>query len=240
MNDNLLSSIDIPEVVFENVAVSLPSQEAIKSAKEAVQKAQKRLERARNEAEKHIDIGPPWDYDPSNYSPTKEAYYYAFKWAHEGQISLQETGDSELETIAERIEYGLEMFAEDSSDNEIQNFNSGIVVLISALDGLVIWLCEQDPTITTNTTNANGEDIYHTSHKKDALEDWYDQYSIFGVENDQGSAFKIKWSDFWQHRHRIMHGEPDAYYDDNIGVATLFFAGLTAHVVKERYEALNS
>jgi hypothetical protein len=239
MTDNPLSGLDIPETDFKNVAGSLPSQETIKSAKKAVQKAQKRLERARKEAEKHIDIGPPWDYDPSDYSPSGEAYYHAFKWAHEGQLSLQQTGDSELETIAERIEYGSEMFAGDSSDNDIQNFNSGILALISALDGLIIWLCEQDSTITTNRTNANGEDIYHSGHKKDALEDWYDQYSIFGVENDQGTAFKNKWSDFWEHRHRIMHGEPDAYYDDNVGVATLFFVGLTAHVVKERYDALN-
>lgn len=239
MSDNPVSGIEIPEVDYESIAGSLPSQETIDSAIDAIQKAQKRLERARKEAEKHIDIGPPWNYDPSDYSPSGEAYYHAFKWAHEGQLSLQETGDSELGTIAERIEYGSEMFAEDSSDDDIQDFNSGILALISALDGLIIWLCEHDPNITTNRTNANGEDIYHSGHKKNALEDWYDQYSIFGVENDQGSAFKNKWSDFWQHRHRIMHGEPDAYYDDNVGVATLFFVGLTAHVVKERYEALN-
>ena len=239
MPDNPVSGIDIPEIDYESITGSLPSKETISSAMEAIQKAQKRLERARKEAEKHIDIGPPWDYDPSDYSPSNEAYYNAFKWTHEGQISLQETGDLELETIAERIEYGSEMFAEDSSDDEIQDFNSGILVLISTLDGLIIWLCEQDPNITTNRTNANGEDIYYSSHKRDSLEEWYDQYSIFGVENDQGSSFKDKWNDFWQHRHRIMHGEPDAYYDDNVGVATLFFVGLTAHVVKERYEALN-
>jgi hypothetical protein len=240
MSDNEVSGIDIPEVEYKSTAGSLPSQETIDSAIDAIQKAQKRLERARKEAEKHIDIDPPWDYDLSDYSPSNEAYYHAFKWSHEGQLSLQETGDSELEIIAERIEYGSEMYAEDSSDDEIQDFNSGILALISALDGLIIWLCEQDSNITTSRTNDNGEDIYHSGHKTKALKKWYGQYSIFGVENDQGSVFKNKWSDFWEHRHRIMHGEPDAYYDDNVGVATLFFVGLTAHVVKERYEALNT
>ena len=36
-----------------------------------------------------------------------------------------------------------------------------------------------------------------------------------------------------------MYGSPDAYYDDDAGTATLFFVGLTAHVVKERYDQLN-
>ncbi|MCF2164784.1 hypothetical protein PNP85_09825 [Halobacterium salinarum] len=239
MSDNPVNGIEIPEPDYESIAGSLPSQETIDSATDAIQKAKKRFERARKGAEKHINIGPPWDYDPSDYSPSDEASYHAFRWAHEGQISLQETGDSELETIAEQIEYGSKMLAEDSSNDDIQGFNSGILALISALDGLIIWLCEYDSNTPADRTNANGEDIYHSGSKKDVLKRMYDQHSVFGVENGQGSEFKNKWVDFWEHRHRIMHGEPDAYYDDNVGVATLFFVGLTAYVVKEQYEALN-
>lgn len=239
MTNGLLRGLDIPELDFESIAGGLPSEETIQSVIEAVSRAQQRLERAREQAENHINIDPPWDYDTSEYSPSEEAYYHAFKWTREGQIALRETGDSDLPKLAERIEYGSEMFVEDAEDENVQNFNSGILVLISALDGLIIWLCEKDPNITTNRTNCNDEDIYHSGHKKEALEKWYDQFSIFGVEGAEGTRFKDKWSDFWEHRHRIMHGAPDAYYDDNVGVATLFFVGLTAHVVKKRYEALN-
>jgi len=37
-----------------------------------------------------------------------------------------------------------------------------------------------------------------------------------------------------------MHGSPDAYYDENIGIATLFFVGLTAHVVKRKIRSAKS
>jgi hypothetical protein len=99
-----------------------------------------------------------------------------------------------------------------------------------------LWAAIWQPIVVVTT-------IYYdngrNSRKKCALEKWYDEHAIFGVEDDEGESFKQQWDDFWNHRHRIMHGSPDAYYDENVGIATLFFVGLTAHVVKERYDQLN-
>lgn len=217
----------------------LPSQKEMEELVEVVRRGQERLERSRQYAEEYINIGPPWDYDPDDYSPSEEAIFTAMKWTHEGQTYLESTGDQDLVILSRRIEEGSRSFAEESDDPETEYPYKGLHLLLSSLDGLITWLCENDPEIEPSHCNAGDKPVYLGSQKKPTLEKWYNEHAIFGVEDNEGEAFKEKWNDFWHHRHRIMHGSPHAYYDTNIGVATLFFVGLTAHVVKERYNQLN-
>ena len=239
MSDSGDSFFGLSEETLRAATNVLPSQEELEELAEAVRRGQERLERSRQHAEEYINIGPPWDYNPDDYSPSEEAIITAMKWTHEGREYLESTGESDLIILAGRIEEGSKSFAKESDDPETDHPYKGLHLLLSSLDGLITWLCENDPGIEPNHYNAGDEPVYLGRQKKQSLEDWYDEHAIFGVEDDEGEAFREKWNDFWHHRHRIMHGSPHAYYDTNIGVATLFFVGLTAHVVKERYDQLN-
>lgn len=239
MNDSSDPFYGLSEETLNVAANTLPSREDMAKLAEAVLQAQEQLERSREQAEKYISIGPPWNYDPDDYSPSEEAIYTAMKWTYEGREYLEEANDPDLNTIANRIKEGSKSLAEESDDSEIEFPYKGLYLLLSSLDGLVTWLCKNDSEIEPNHYNGGDEPVYLGRQKKQALEDWYDEHAIFGVEDNEGEAFKKKWNDFWHHRHRIMHGSPDAYFDKNIGVSTLFFVGLTAHIVKERYDELN-
>jgi len=239
MTDSDDSLFGLSEETLRAATEALPSQEEINELIEAVQQGQERLERSRQYAEEYINLGPPWNYDPDDYSPGEEAIFTAMKWTYEGREYLESTDDTDLNTLAERIEEGSQSLAEASDNPEIEYPYKGLHLLLSSLDGLITWLCQNDSEIEPNHYNEGEEAVYLGRQKKPALEKWYDEHAIFGVEDDEGEAFKQKWDAFWNHRHRIMHGSPDAYYDENIGVATLFFVGLTAHVVKERYDELN-
>jgi len=211
--------------------------EDLQTLAEVVQQAQDYFDRARKEAETYISIEPPWDYNPEDYSPSEDAQYIALKWTVEGREHLRESGIDELQTLSGRIEEGDSAVVQEVSEDGETPYK-GLFLLLSSLDGLIIWLCESDPEIEYSYTNEAGEPIYGSSKKRDAIEKWYSEYSIFGVEDDQGSEFKEKWRSFWNHRHRVMHGSPHAYYDLNIVVSTLFFVGLVSHVVAERAEDL--
>ena len=239
MSDSDDSLFGLSEDTLRAATEALPSQEEMEELVEAVRQGQERLERSRQHAEEYINLGPPWDYDPADYSPSEEASFTAMKWTYEGREYLESTGDPNLNTIAERIEERSTSLAEELDDSETEYPYKGLHLLLSSLDGLITWLCENDPDIDPNFYNDGGNPVYFGGRKKCALEKWYDEHAIFGVEDDEGESFKQQWDDFWNHRHRIMHGSPDAYYDENVGIATLFFVGLTAHVVKERYDQLN-
>lgn len=218
---------------FAAVDNFLPSEEERQRLTENILRAQRRLERARELAEEHIDIDPPWDYDPNDYSRDDEAIYTAMKWTYEGADSLESTGDEDLQILADRIKNGFNSVVDEIEDDEVPY--KGLYLLISSLDGLIIWLCENDPSIDPAFHNDGGDPIYNGPRKKQALEDWYEEYAIFGVEDDDGTSFKDKWENYWYHRHRIMHGSTEAFFDEQIAIATLFFVGLTIQVVNERH-----
>ena len=229
----------LSEETLQSASGVLPSEEDMVHLAAVALRAQEQLERSRQQAEKYINIDPPWDYNPENYSPSEDAIYTAMKWTYEGREHIKSTGDPELITLSERIEEGSKSLANEADNSEIENPYKGLHLLLSSLDGLITWLCKTDSEIDPNHYNSGDEPVYLGRQKKPALEKWYDKHAIFGVENNEGEAFKEKWDDFWYHRHRIMHGSPDAYYDINLGVAALFFVGLTTHVVKERYDELD-
>jgi hypothetical protein len=194
-----------------------------------------RLNRARDEARTYISIGPPWEYDPSEYPVNEEAIYHSMKWAYEGADSLKRTSDVDLETFGERIHKAIDSLV-DESENEEELFRT-LHILLSTLDGLIIWLCETDDDREPDNSNPGGDNIYYSRTKKSALEHWYDEHDVFEIEND-GGDFRDRWESFWYHRHRIMHGSPNANYDQPVAIAALFFVALTSNVVVERYNQI--
>lgn len=57
-------------------------------------------------------------------------------------------------------------------------------------------------------------------------------------KTEVGVILKSKWKDLLEHRHRIMHGHPDAYFDINLATTALLFLGLNAYVAAERADDL--
>lgn len=232
-----IDKIGLSQEALSSVQQNFPDEDQIAELAETVRKAQRRLEQTQNQAELYIDIGEPWSYDPSDYSPDNDALYTSMKWTYEGRKSLESTGDDDLEILANRIEEGHEALARELSNSD-KNPYKGLHLLISSLDGLIIYLCENDKNESPTYNPSPDDPVYNSSQKRNVLEKSYDSQTTFKAEDGDGTVFKEKWKAYWHHRHRIMHGSPHAYYDRNVSVATLFFVGITAHLVAKKHSQL--
>ncbi|WP_157972297.1 hypothetical protein [Saliphagus sp. LR7] len=110
-------------------------------------------------------------------------------------------------------------------------------LLISTQDGLISWLCEHDDCVDPSFTNEGGSDVYLGKKKKKVVENSYEEYNVFSVVNS-GTEFRRKWADFWYHRHRIMHGHPEAFFDENLAITSLLFLTSIANLVLQRMDDL--
>lgn len=231
---DLGQSLDIDSITSSAQEI-LPTEEELADLRGNIRRFEERMERARDQAQTHISISYPWDYDTGGEEPEHEAIEHAMKWSYEGAWSLEDTENADLSMIGERIEDGIGSLVDEIEDGETPY--RGLHLLISNLDGLIIWLCKKDQEIDPVRTNPGDEPIYSSECKKECLEKWYNEHSVFDVEN-HGGAFREKWKNYWYHRHRIMHGSPNAYYDLDIAVATLFFVGITSNICVRRQREL--
>lgn len=233
-----LEDIEEPLRRLDPIEIELFDAETLSQLAEAVVEAQEYFDRVRTLAEDQIDLEPPWDYEPSAVSVDDDTIKTALQWTIEARWRLEDANDDDLEKLAQRIEDAERAFVEEVEDEDTSEMYQSLYLLTSIQDALVTWLCENDSTISPDYTNSNGEDVYSTRSKRQALEDWYDDYSVFDIEGGSGSDFKDKWNEFFEHRHRIMHGHPDAYFDINLATTALLFLGLTAYVAAERTDDL--
>lgn len=224
---------------LNSAEIELFDAETLRELADTVQEANEYFDRVRTLAEDQIDLDPPWDYDPSAVSVDDETIKTALKWTIEARWRLEDSNDDELEKLAQRIEHSEKAFVEEIEDEDAIQMYKSLYLLTSIQDALVTWLCENDTSISRDYTNDNGEDVYSTNSKRQALEDWYSNYSVFDIESGSGADFKDKWNDFFNHRHRIMHGHPEAYYDENLATSALLFLGLTSYVAAERADDLS-
>lgn len=233
-----LEEIEEPLRRLDPIEIELFDAETLSRLAEAVIEAQEYFDRVRTLAEDQIDLEPPWDYEPSAVSVDDDTIKTALQWTIEARWRLEDTNDDDLEKLAQRIEDAERAFVEEVEDEDTSEMYQSLYLLTSIQDALVTWLCENDPSISPDYTSSNDEDVYSTHSKRQALEDWYDDYSVFDIESGSGNEFKDKWNDFFEHRHRIMHGHPDAYFDINLATTALLFLGLTAYVSAERADDL--
>jgi hypothetical protein len=61
--------------------------------------------------------------------------------------------------------------------------------------------------------------------KEAAFEQGYGHFLLSGEEA------ATTWSDFWQHRNAIMHGDKNVYFDRNIATISLLFLNLALYSV---------
>jgi hypothetical protein len=202
-------------------------------------KTKKRIDIARDIAEDQIDIDNPWNYDPDDYDINQDAYKPAITWVVESRNKLENAQDDDLNKLAERIEEAEKAFIEEFGSDSDKHYKS-LFLIISTQDGLITWLCDNDPNRTGYDPNDIGEEVFPTGEKEKAVKKWYDDHSPMNIEGGDGEIIKDKWSKFFNHRHRIMHGHPNAYFDDNLALTGLFFLGLIGYTTGSRYEELQS
>lgn len=206
---------------------------------EKLREEKKRLDEARRIAEKQIDIENPWDYNPDDHQLEQGAFKPAITWVVESRSKLEGSSDDDLRKIAARMEVAEQAFVDefdDSSDRE--EYYKSLFLTISVQDGLISWLCKKDPDISPSDPNDIGEEVYWSHQKEEAIETWYDEYAPMKLKEGDGEQIKESWEKFFNHRHRIMHGHPDAFFDDNLALTSLFFLGLIGYTVGSRYDEL--
>lgn len=205
---------------------------------EAIKEAMDYLEKAQVLAESQIDIEYPWNYDPDSYLVENDGARIAIKWTVEAREQLESTSDEDLQKIASRMKDSELAFVKDWDDPSTTNYYKALYLCISIHDALISWLCEKDPEMTGSDPNNIGEEVYWTSEKEKAVKRWYGKYTPMNLEEGDSSAFKDKWEKFFKHRRWIMHGHPDAHFDDNLALTALFFLGLTGYIAGDRYNEL--
>lgn len=204
-------------------------------------KQKERLDEARKIAEKQIDIEYPWNYEPDDHQLEEEGFKPAITWTVESRTKLEKSSDDDLQKLASRMEAAEQAFVDefDNSDGGSEYYKS-LFLTISVQDGLISWLCKQDPDLSPSDPNGIGEEVYRGDQKEEAIETWYDEYAPMELKGEDGEQLKEDWEKFFKHRHRIMHGHPDAYFDDNLALTSLFFLGLIGYTVGSRYDELVS
>lgn len=233
--------IDLTEVNFDPLVdlTEIPplpdpyanlTSEQLDAAIEAVE----HVEQTTNFIETTLDIEPPWNYTPVPVDDDDLAE--ALQWLVEARIRMSRTNNQYFEKIARRILKGRGILAEEVTNDVREELYGPAYIFASSQDSLLHWLCENDPNIHKDYENSNNEPVYGFSTKNEALEKWYDQHSVADIES--GKSLSDKWEGYVEHRHRIMHGHPDAYYDLNTVVAAIWFFVLTVHVAMDRHEQI--
>ncbi|WP_049897848.1 hypothetical protein [Halorubrum distributum] len=206
---------------------------------EKLREQKKRLDEERRLAEEQIDIEYPWNYEPDDYQLDEEGFKPAITWAVESRTKLEESNEDDLQKLAARMEVAEKAFVDEFDDRDVDGeYYKSLFLTISVQDGLISWLCKQDPNLSPSDPNDIGEEVYWGGQKEKAIKTWYDKYAPMELKEGDGEQIKEHWEKFFKHRHRIMHGHPDAYFDDNLALTSLFFLGLIGYTVGSRYDDL--
>lgn len=222
--DDLMS--DALERMMESVA---------RQMQDIAEIAEEHREQVREVIETTVDLEKPEEYNPEQSEVHEAAEQVAAKQVRILSDALKRVDDSEFEQIHERIVAGYDAYTGQIPDKnggmvDVQpRIHEAILVFISLQDGLMSWLCEQDDSVDYDNQR---DEVYYGSTKKELLKDRYDSYH--GIAPN--SLFDDNLDSFYNHRHKIIHGDFDAYFDENIATAAVLFFVLTLHTVLEELE----
>ena len=229
--DSLRDSSELHQTL-NHVSQTVSSLQVSSETLEAAVRAAREVEETTQLIETTLDIDPPWDYNQTRVA--EDDLETAMRWLIQACIQMEDAEIEHFDKISKRIRKGCQSLAESIESGTYDGLYGPTYIFVSSQDSLTHWLCEQDPDITQDNSNRINDPIYSSGTKRDALEKWYETHSVAGIET--GSSFSQKWDSYFQHRHRIMHGDPNAYYDLNVVVASMWFLTLTAHVAIDRSE----
>ena len=200
-------------------------------------RAEDRSSSLRKFAPEQINIDLPWDYNPSQGTPDEQLVEVAYGLARTCRMDLKEFGDEDLQKLSKRLEDGIMSLEESRTRTDLDKLYAPVFLLVSTQDGLIAWYCEQDPKF--EPVKKTPDAVFTTRTKAEAIESLYDDYNLFGLESS-GEDLLDKWEDYWEHRNRIMHGHPDAFFDWNLAVTAMLFTSLTGFLVQRGADDLHS
>lgn len=201
---------------------------------EVLEALEEHREQVREVIETTIDLEEPWEYNSDKSEVHERAEQVAVRQLMELGEALEEIEDERLEAVRSRMLVGAEAYDgfvpdEDGEFVEVEpRLHEAIFVFISLQDGLMHWVCEQDKTVEPDKSYPQ-RNVYYSDTKQDALEEVYTSY--YGIAPD--TLFFENLEAFYHHRNYIMHGHPEAHFDENIATAAVLFFALTLHTVLE-------
>lgn len=152
----------------------------------------------------------PDSYNPNNTLIDEESKSVG-KTALENFISdIKRSNVNDLDNHVDRLEYGLERY-------EKEDYIASTYVFLSVQDGFLDYINQQ-----TGNFPSMGHFTYN--ERQEAFENEFPE--IFGIKSQ---TVATQWNDFLDHRHKIMHGDPNAYLDENIASVALIFLVLAIY-----------
>lgn len=156
----------------------------------------------------------PSEYDPDSVRLNTLAQSAGAQYLDEALQDIDADDEHPLEPYRDRLETGIQDFRDG-------RFFTPIFAFISVQDGIMHWLCEEED-VSPDYDNRFGDPVYKWDTKRDTLaelnEEWY------GVSTDD---FISNLESFYAHRNAIIHGDPVAFFDENIATISMLFLSMT-------------
>lgn len=156
----------------------------------------------------------PSEYDPDSVRLNTLAQSAGAQYLDEALQDIDSDDEHPLEPYRDRLETGIQDFRDG-------RFFTPIFAFISVQDGIMHWLCEEED-VSPDYDNRFGDPVYKWDTKRDTLaelnEEWY------GVSTDD---FISNLESFYAHRNAIIHGDPVAFFDENIATISMLFLSMT-------------
>lgn len=181
---------------------------------QAIDSIQKEKELAEAITDGISDFDPPESYDADSVVVSDKAREVG-KNTLQTFIEVIDEGDSEFEQLQpykERLQSGLDAF-------ESERYIEAVFVFISVRDGLMTVIAD------SQGMSPNGS-YYRRSQKEDALENTVENHPL-GLVDPEDVVDAV--NDFYAHRNVIMHGGPNAHFDDKIAAISLLLLMLTLY-----------
>lgn len=188
-----------------------------------IQQLQELAQQVREAIEYGIsNFDEPADYDPASVQLNPLAQATGSQYIDEILNNMHEVDEHPLGPYQVRLETGIQDFRE-------ERFLAPIFSFISVQDGIMHWLCEQE-NVAPDYENRFGDPVYKWDTKRDKLAALNREW--FGVSTDD---FISNLESFYAHRNAIMHGDPVAFFDENIATISMLFLSMTLDTALHYY-----
>ena len=202
---------------LRSVAPQLSSmfQNMREQLKPLIQELQELAKQVREAIEDGIsNFDEPDQYDPSSVQLNSLAQTTGAQYLDEVLNDINDADDHPLDPYRNRLETGIEDFNDG-------RFLTPIFSFISVQDGIMHWLCEQED-VPPDYENRFEDPVYKWNTKRDTLaelnREWY------GVSTGD---FIGNLEAFYAHRNAIIHGDPVAFFDENIATISMLFLSMS-------------
>lgn len=160
------------------------------------------------------NFNKPDDYDPLCVQLNSLARHAGAQYLDKVLENICDVDEHPLAPYQNRLKTGIQDFRDG-------RFFTPIFSFISVQDGIMHWLCEQE-NVEPDYENRFGDPVYSWDTKCHKLaelnEEWYGVCTGDFISNLES---------FYAHRNAIMHGDPVAFFDENIATISMLFLSMT-------------